>query len=75
MQDTSYWVSTPHWTCRVEVKEGKIHPSSARYLKTSYGADWDTWRWRMQKKYLLALHIVALNGRVDTSLDKQPCLF
>lgn len=58
---TSYYVSTPRWTVRVDVSPtGLILPSSARYLWRDYGQDFVAWGQALRRRYGDALRVARL---------------
>lgn len=57
---TSYYVSTPRWTVRVDVDQDMIQRTTARYLRTCYGQAWETWREEARRRYKEGLRIVQL---------------
>jgi hypothetical protein len=61
----SYYVSTPGWTCRVDVESGVIQPSTARYLKAAHGQAWGTWTRWATRQYGETLRIVSLLDRMN----------
>ena len=56
----SYDVSTPRWTCRVDVCDGRVQRSSARYLRTVYGRAWSYCLGLWRQRYGSTLRVVEL---------------
>ena len=57
---THYYVSTPQWSCRVDVCDGTILPTTARYLRHAAGFQWHMWRTNLERRYRSSLRIVEL---------------
>lgn len=58
---TSYYVSTPRWTVRVDVSpDGLILPSSARYIHAAYGQAFLAWGQALRRWHGAALRVVKL---------------
>ncbi len=57
----SSYVSTPAWTCRVDVRGGVIQSTTARYLQSAYGQTCATWQHVMQRRYGVGVRIVRLH--------------
>ncbi len=58
-----WFVSTSHWTVRVDVRAGVIQPSSARFIQAAYGQAWATWRaWVTRQHGRRGVQIVRLEA-------------
>ena len=58
---TSYYVSTPRYTIRVDVTtSGRIAASSARYVFRNYGAAWAPWLAGQKRTWGTLLWVVEL---------------
>ena len=52
---TSYYVSTPRFTVRVDVAHNTILRTSARYIWRAYGTSWSAWIQDMKRRYSTSL--------------------
>jgi len=60
----TFWVSTPAWTCRVDVDDaGVIQPTTARYLKSAVGQRWETWLNVARRRYKETLRVEVLEDK------------
>jgi hypothetical protein len=62
---TSYWVSTPFFTVRVDVRDGVIQRSSANYIKRHWGKAWQPWIAALDRKYGHRLNLQRLPDREE----------
>lgn len=61
----SWYVSTPLWTCRVDVQDNRILPTTARYLHRQVGQPWDAWLARQQQAFGRHLQVRTLDEERD----------
>ena len=57
---TSFFVSTQKWTTRIDVAQGRILPTSARYHHRAYGQPWTAWCTAQAQRYGATLRVVKL---------------
>src|ERR1051325_7053301 len=75
---TSYWVSTPFFTVRVDVRDGVIQRSSANYIKRHWGKAWQPWIGAGQEVWPSAQPATPSRSRggshmMNAFTQKDPC--
>ena len=60
MTTTAYYVSTTQWTCRIDVAQDRILPTSSRYHHRAYGQAWTAWHAAQAQRYGATLRVVKL---------------
>lgn len=61
----AYYVSTPKWTCLVEVRGDRVVRAAPYMAKWACGESWSRLRYRLEQSYGTTLRIAALSPPVD----------